>query len=217
MIDCPICKCDKSRITGEKCPQCDSDLSIIINSVKRTDAAREKIEFYESEEVRKRQASKRRYILLAIGTFFFGLLTLQIWNMAGNAPGKKYAELYEKAKNELSVNPDFRDVSVNMHSNVIELTGTVPSDLHKQYITLLFKPVTAENLIDKTEIKVRDTAAEQAKEIPAFSYIVKKDESLSSIAYNIYGNWRKWEEIAKRNNIVKPYNIYAGQKLSLSF
>ena len=52
----------------------------------------------------------------------------------------------------------------------------------------------------------------------AYSYSVKKGDSLTTIAEEHYGNWGKWKDIWKSNksHIKNPNLIYPGQKFSLS-
>lgn len=44
-------------------------------------------------------------------------------------------------------------------------------------------------------------------------YVVQPGDYLSSIAEKVYGDSRRWGELAAKNGLVTPYPIYPGQKL----
>jgi len=74
--------------------------------------------------------------------------------------------------------------------------------------------ITVPGLSD-IKISEEDFVDEVKPEIVEGSYVVVKNDSLWKIAQEKYNNGFAWTEIAKINNINKPYQLEIGQKLVL--
>jgi nucleoid-associated protein YgaU len=55
------------------------------------------------------------------------------------------------------------------------------------------------------------SAKNSVQGVATVSYSIKKGDCLSKIAQMFYNDWRRFDEIEKINNLVKPYNLRVGQ------
>ncbi len=99
---------------------------------------------------------------------------------------------------------------VEYNEGAVVLTGTVPSQAHREKLVLLL------GNIDRV-VQVDDQLEVAQPEPEASFYVVQKGDSLSKIAKTHYGDYQKYPAIfeANRPMLVHPDKIYPGQTLRI--
>jgi tetratricopeptide (TPR) repeat protein len=117
----------------------------------------------------------------------------------------KSIDLRARVENLLRQDRVLRSLSLKVvqKGDVISVVGEVP-DLYTRYrVETKIWAVPGVKLVDISQLLLHPT------------YIVKKGDSLWSIAAKIYGSPTSWKDIAKVNNLKPPYSLHTGQTLSL--
>lgn len=216
VIDCPVCNCDKSRISGDRCPQCDADLGALSRSQQFLVEVKQQMKKLERDLKLRDVRFKRRLILFTSIFFLAGLIVFPIINVLRVEEQKPIEWYYEYIGENIQKNSGFDNLEVELRDQKIYISGDVPSPLHKSYVTLLGEEVPTHSFIDNSSIiPVLVIESDSVPQNYIFSYKVKDGESLSSIAEIFYDDWRKWEDIAEINGIGSPNTIHKGQILKI--
>jgi len=112
----------------------------------------------------------------------------------------KTAKLFEEDKRLCHF-----EIKVKQIENTICLSGEIPTFYVHNLLINLVKGVPHVKAVDATEVKVTG------------AYVVKKGETLISIAHNLYGDGSRWNELFQKNKnkLKDPNQLYPGMKISV--
>lgn len=162
-------------------------------------------------ENKRRSRKKIIYLGLPLATLVLIIVSFAIILLLYENPEKEaYLDLGKEIEKEVNNVPELANLNIKVIQNDqgIEISGTVPSNLHKILLTEIANKVGKGIKVDTQGIKVVSVS-------DTFYYEVKKGESLTLIAYRFYGNGHMWEIIheANKDRIANPHKIFPGQKL----
>lgn len=213
MIDC-VCGYGKNLKEDQKnCPICGTDLTPL-HRLRRLKEA-------QTKEISKIAFLKKLLLIAPIATFLIGLIIfpfLQYFITQLNTSSKNYQTLAEEIKKNIENYPDLANLNISItHTNAgLTISGEVPTELHKSLIMEILKNVAANHPVDTNNLRTLSILQKLRVETQ-FQYVVRKGDSLSSIAVKFYDDVGMWKIIYEANadKITDPDRIFIGQVLSI--
>lgn len=192
----------------------------------REDAKDEKAKHQDIRSTQHRMMQKYKRLAFAtpVAAFIFGLLIIPLTNyhrVSPHAVEADYSVIAGEIEKKLSEYPVMSHVSVDIRQsgNGIEVSGAVPTSLHKAFISEVVRNMAGDSTIGVEGLAVASPEQPLEKDTEHFSYTVRNGDSLTSIAQTFYGNSQMWSDIFNANQgvIKSPDMISTGQVLFIPF
>jgi hypothetical protein len=161
---------------------------------------------------------RMRYFVLPILAFATGLMLLPIWHALQGGGERDASQVEREVKDRISRNDAFQhsSVDVTVTPTLINISGSVPTVLHRSLIKEIVEGCVAGQQISLEALKV-ERPIPAAEQRPGFLYRVKKGETLASLAQLFYGDAAHWQGIFEANmdSVRLPGRIRQGQILEI--
>lgn len=179
-----------------------------------TEKTREKSKEAEAQEIHRTAILKKLLIGIPVVAFFIGMVILPITENLFNQK-VDYSAIVKQIKNNIANYSALADLTIDVSytDDSFNISGNVPTDLHKSLVEEVARNAARDNLINTQGLLI---SLVHEKE-PEFLYTVKHNDTLTLIAYRFYNDSRMWNKIyeVNRDKISNRHKIFVGQILSI--
>lgn len=199
----------------EKALKIDSGNEEAKKAKERSEEERARLKETQFKQTRKFALYKKLLIGVPVAAFLAGLMIIPLLKNLISQPSIDYPALAEKIKKNITNYPIISGLNIDVTpaDKGLNISGKVPTDLHKNLITEIAKNVAGNNTVDMQNLLIVPIR----EKVPEFLYTVKSGDTLMLIAYRFYGDSQMWNRIweANRDKITNANRVSIGQHLSI--